>query len=526
MASKEGKAGPGDQKSKNETDGPKKETRLGLEVSKSSNFSEWYSQVLTKGEMIEYYDVSGCYILRPWAYAIWEEMQRFLDKEIKKTGAKNCYFPMFVSQSALEKEKAHIEDFAPEVAWVTHSGQSKMAEPIAIRPTSETIMYPAYAKWIKSHRDLPIKLNQWNNVVRWEFKHPQPFIRNREFLWQEGHSAFATKAEAEEEVLKILDIYAKVYEDLLAIPVVKGRKTEKEKFAGGDYTTTVEAFVPASGRGIQGATSHHLGQNFSKMFEITFEDAKTLEKSYVYQNSWGLSTRPIGAMVMIHGDEKGLVLPPRVADVQVVIVPCGINAKMTDEQKYSLFDGCSTIESNLKKSSIRAECDLRDNYSPGWKFNHWELKGVPLRVDVGPRDLAKKEVVAVRRDTGEKLTLPFADLADRIEGLLDEIHASLLSKAKEELELHKKLVHSWEEFTSALDEKSIMLAPFCGAEACEDIIKKESAQEEVAGAKGPSMGAKSLCIPFEQPADATGKICIHPKCGQPAKFYTLFGRSY
>lgn len=244
--------------------------------------------------MIEYYDVSGCYIFRPWSFSIWESIKDWFDTEIKKLGVQNCYFPIFVSKSVLEKEKTHIADFAPEVAWVTRSGESEMAEPIAVRPTSETVMYPAYAKWIQSYRDLPIKLNQWNNVVRWEFKHPQPFLRTREFLWQEGHTAYATKDEADIEVKTILDLYARIYTDLLAIPVVKGRKTEKEKFAGGDYTLTVEAFVSASGRAIQGATSHHLGQNFSKMFDITFEDPDTQEKKHVFQNSWGITTRTIG----------------------------------------------------------------------------------------------------------------------------------------------------------------------------------------------------------------------------------------
>ncbi|CAG9789090.1 unnamed protein product [Diatraea saccharalis] len=274
--------------------GPKKITRLGLEASKDVDLPEWYTQVITKSEMIDYYDISGCYILRPWSYCIWDRIRNFLSGQFKKLGVKDGYFPIFVSKAVLEREKTHIADFAPEVAWVTHSGSSELAEHIAIRPTSETAMYPAYARWIQSHRDLPYKLNQWNNVVRWEFKQPQPFLRTREFLWQEGHTAFRTPQEAGEEVLQILDLYARVYEELLAIPVIKGRKTEKEKFAGGDYTTTVEAYIPASGRGIQGATSHHLGQNFSKMFEIVYDDPDTQEKAYVYQNSWGITTRTIG----------------------------------------------------------------------------------------------------------------------------------------------------------------------------------------------------------------------------------------
>merc|ERR1719334_2282598 len=301
---------------------------------------------------------------------------------------------MFVSHAALEKEKDHIADFAPEVAWVTKSGNSDMAEHIAVRPTSETVMYPAYAKWIQSHRDLPIKLNQWDNVVRWEFKHPQPFLRTREFLWQEGHTAFATFPEAKEEVMTILDLYRQVYEKLLAIPVVRGKKTEKEKFAGGDFTTTVEAYVPASGRAIQGATSHHLGQNFSKMFNIVFEDPNnpdSKEKMFVHQNSWGLTTRTIGVLVMVHGDNKGLVLPPRVAKVQVVMVPVGV----TDANREKVFKATNEYQDIFSKAGIRIKIDDREKYTAGWKFNHWELKGVPIRIEIGPRDIEKDEFVAV-----------------------------------------------------------------------------------------------------------------------------------
>jgi bifunctional glutamyl/prolyl-tRNA synthetase len=408
--------------------GLKKQTRLGLEAKKEENLADWYSQVLTKSELIEYYDVSGCYILRPWSFAIWEAIKNFMDPEIKKLGVENCYFPLFVSRTMLEKEKTHIADFSPEVAWVTKSGDTDLAEPIAVRPTSETVMYPAYAKWVQSYRDLPIKLNQWNNVVRWEFKHPQPFLRTREFLWQEGHTAHATLEEAEEEVYVILDLYARIYTDLLAIPVIKGRKTEKEKFAGGNFTTTVEAYVAASGRAIQGATSHHLGQNFSRMFEIVYEDPETREKKYVYQNSWGLTTRTIGVMIMIHADNKGLVLPPRVACFQVIIVPCGITASMKDTDRKALIGSCAEFEAALKAAGIRVKSDYRDNYSPGWKFNHWELKGVPIRIELGPKDMKQKQVVAIRRDTGEKLTLQRDTAVNDILHLLETIHHNMLEK--------------------------------------------------------------------------------------------------
>ncbi|XP_069089977.1 bifunctional glutamate/proline--tRNA ligase isoform X3 [Pleurodeles waltl] len=509
-----------------EGQGPKKQTRLGLEAAKEENLAEWYSQVITKSELIEYYDVSGCYILRPWAFAIWEAIKNFFDEEIKKLGVENCYFPMFVSQAALEKEKSHIADFAPEVAWVTRSGKTELAEPIAVRPTSETVMYPAYARWVQSHRDLPIKLNQWCNVVRWEFKHPQPFLRTREFLWQEGHTAFATYEEAAEEVLQILDLYARVYEELLAIPVVKGRKTEKEKFAGGDYTTTVEAFISASGRAIQGATSHHLGQNFSKMFEIVFEDPKTPgEKQYAFQNSWGLTTRTIGVVTMVHGDNMGLVLPPRVASVQVIIIPCGITNTLSEEDKEALYKKCNEYLNRLRNVNIRARADLRDNYSPGWKFNHWELKGVPIRLEVGPRDMKNSQFVAVKRDTGEKLTISEKEAESKLKDLLEAIHYNLYNRASDDLKSHMTVANTMEEFQKELDSGKIVQIPFCGEIECEDWIKKTTARDQDTEPGAPSMGAKSLCIPFKPLRELQPESkCICNK--NLAKFYTLFGRSY
>uniref|UniRef100_M3XH78 Bifunctional glutamate/proline--tRNA ligase n=1 Tax=Latimeria chalumnae TaxID=7897 RepID=M3XH78_LATCH len=506
--------------------GPKKQTRLGLEAKKEENLADWYSQVITKSEMIEYYDVSGCYVLRPWSFAIWEAIKDFFDAEIKKLGVENCYFPMFVSQAALEKEKSHIADFAPEVAWVTRSGKTELAEPIAVRPTSETVMYPAYAKWVQSHRDLPIKLNQWCNVVRWEFKHPQPFLRTREFLWQEGHTAYATYEEAAEEVLQILDLYASVYEDLLAIPVVKGRKTEKEKFAGGDYTTTVEAFISANGRAIQGATSHHLGQNFSKMFEIVFEDPKRPgEKQFAYQNSWGLTTRSIGVMTMVHGDNMGLVLPPRVACVQVVVIPCGITNTLSEEDKDALLKKCNQYLSRLLKVGVRTRADLRENYSPGWKFNHWELKGVPVRLEIGPRDMKNHQFVAVRRDTGEKLTVDEDEAEKKLKDLMEEIQVNLYKKASEDLKKNMVVANTMEEFQEELDSGKLVQIPFCGGMECEDWIKKTTARDQDVEPGAPSMGAKSLCIPFKSLCELqSGAMCISGK--ELAKHYTLFGRSY
>ncbi|KAL7405656.1 hypothetical protein ABVT39_005011 [Epinephelus coioides] len=529
-----GKKGKGDKASQGsggaggagEGQGPKKQTRLGLEAKKEENLADWYSQVITKAEMIEYYDVSGCYVLRPWAYSIWEAIKDFFDREIRKMGVENCYFPMFVSQAALEKEKTHIADFAPEVAWVTRSGKTELAEPIAVRPTSETVMYPAYAKWVQSHRDLPIKLNQWCNVVRWEFKHPQPFLRTREFLWQEGHTAFATKEEAAEEVLQILDLYARVYEELMAIPVVKGKKTEKEKFAGGDYTTTVEAFISASGRAIQGATSHHLGQNFAKMFEIMFEDPKRPgEKQLAFQNSWGITTRTIGVLTMVHGDNMGLVLPPRVACLQVVIIPCGITASLPEQEKEALLAQCSKYLRRLLSADIRVKTDLRDNYSPGWKFNHWELKGVPIRLEVGPKDMQQRQCVAVRRDSGAKVTIPEDEVEKKLVAMLEDIQNSLYKKASDDLKSNMVAVDTMEQFQKELDQGKIVQIPFCGEIECEDWIKKTTAKDQDLEPGAPSMGAKSLCIPFSplktlQP----GQMCVSGK--EPAQFYTLFGRSY
>ena len=330
----------------------KKSTGLGLQCKKSEDFSGWYSDVITKAEMIEYYPaVSGCYILRPWSFQIWEFIKEFFSDEIKKSGVEPCYFPIFVSKSALEAEEDHVDGFAAEVAWVTKSGQSDLAEPVAIRPTSETIMYPIFHKWIRSHRDLPLRLNQWTNVVRWEFKNPTPFIRTREFLWQEGHSAFATQEEADDEVLEILDLYARVYEELMAVPVIKGRKSEKERFPGGFYTTTVEAFIPSVGRAVQGATSHCLGKNFGKIFNIAYETEDGKNKEIPIQNSWGLTTRTLGVLTMVHGDDNGLVLPPRVAPLQVVIVYIA-KAVDSDEAVSAMSNKADDIAKALKDAGV------------------------------------------------------------------------------------------------------------------------------------------------------------------------------
>ncbi|KIJ14584.1 hypothetical protein PAXINDRAFT_169733 [Paxillus involutus ATCC 200175] len=508
--------------------------QIAIGVKKEVDFSAWYQSVLLKADMLEYYSVSGCYILRPWSYGIWEEIQDWFNKKIKAMGVQNASFPMFVSAKVLEREKDHIEGFSPEVAWVTRAGSSELEEPIAIRPTSETVMYPYYAKWIKSHRDLPLKLNLWNNVVRWEFKHPQPFLRTREYLWQEGHTAHLTKAEADKEVLEILELYRRVYEELLAVPMIPGVKSEKEKFAGALYTTTVEGFIPASGRGIQAGTSHCLGQNFSQpeMFNIVVEDPNDPTgqgKTYAWQNSWGLSTRTIGVMVMVHGDNQGLVLPPRVASVQVVVVPCGITAKTSDADRNKINDACDKLAKSLIDIDIRAKADLREGYTPGYKFNDWEQKGVPIRLEIGPNDLAKQQTVSVRRDTGAKAPIALADLKATVPKLLETIHNDMYAKALNEYNAHLKEVTRWEDFVPTLDNKCIAVIPWCEREVCEDDIKERSGRSaEPQDERAPSAGAKSLAIPFDQdrwtPIELGKTKCV--ACDQDAKRWTMFGRSY
>ncbi|TNN13215.1 Bifunctional glutamate/proline--tRNA ligase [Schistosoma japonicum] len=515
----------------------KKQSKLAIETSRETDFSEWYSELIVKAELLDYYDISGCYILRPWAYSMWQTIQQFMNDKLKVMGVENAYFPMFVSKSSLEREKDHVTDFAPEVAWVTKSGHTDLMEPIAIRPTSETVMYPLFAKWIQSHRDLPFRINQWCNAVRWEFKHPQPFLRTREFLWQEGHTAFAEKADAEAEVRAILDLYADVYKNLLAVPVVKGRKTEREKFAGADYTTTVEVYIDGNGRAIQGATSHHLGQNFSRMFNVTFDHPVTGKPAYVYQNSWGLTTRTLGVLVMVHSDDKGLVLPPRIAPYQIVIVPCGITAKISAQEKESLLSAARSVFDLLSKSNkqFRVHCDDRDNVSPGWKFNHWELKGVPIRLEIGPQEVADQKVCLVLRYSGERINVSINSLSSELPHIFDEIHDAMFDKATKSLANHVIPVNNLSELCTALDQKSLVLAPFCCDKDCEEVIRHESARNVIVEPGAPAMGAKSLCIPFA--CDFNPKLncgcppsdtpCFNRSyCSRKAVSYTLFGRSY
>ncbi|QSL64261.1 hypothetical protein MERGE_000417 [Pneumocystis wakefieldiae] len=488
---------------------------IGITVKKKDNFSEWYRQVLIKGNM---------------------EIQKWFDAEIKKMGVEGCYFPMFVSSKILEKEKDHIEGFAPEVAWITKAGDSNLEEPIAIRPTSETIMYSYYSKWIRSHRDLPLKLNQWNSVVRWEFKHPQPFLRTREFLWQEGHTAYLDRKESEKEVFEILDLYEKVYLDLLAVPVIKGIKSENEKFAGAAFTATIEGYIPACGRAIQAGTSHSLGQNFSKMFDICVENPDTKvagEKSkiYVWQNSWGLSTRAIGIMIMTHGDDKGLVIPPRVSKIQVIVIPCGITVKTTNSEQKLIQDGVENIVQELKKVGIRADSDTRTLYSPGWKFSHWEMMGVPLRLEYGLRDHKASQVIAARRDTGIKFTIPLSTLSETVSELLTTIQSDLYKKAKRMYDENIEIVYKWDDFVLLLNKKKVLLAPWCKVSTCEEEIRKKSSNESNIESEEESlltMGAKSLCIPLEQPSGEhllKEGITRCIACDNFAKIFALFGHA-
>lgn len=508
-----------------------KETLDCITVKKDQDFTNWYAEVITKSEMIEYGKISGCYILRPWSYGVWEQIQTWFDAEIKELEVENCYFPLFVTKGALEAEESHVEGFAPEVAWVTKSGQSDLPEPIAIRPTSETIMYPEFAKWLRSHRDLPLKLNQWCSVVRWEFKYPTPFLRSREFLWQEGHTAHATLEEADLMVSSILALYERVYTELLAVPVIPGVKTEKEKFAGGHRTTTVEAYVAGSGRAIQGGTSHNLGQNFGKIYGIEIEDAAH-SKIIPWQTSWGLTTRCIGVMVMVHGDNQGLVLPPRVAPLQVIIVPL-VYKTCTLEDLAQIID---KVKAALKSKGIRHKVDARSNYSPGWKYNHWEQKGVPIRLEIGPRDVEAESVTSARRVDGAKKSVPIVDIADTVLHDLEEAQAIMLAKAVALRDAKLKRVMRWEDFVPALDENCLVLTPWCSPEneAAEEQVKERSREEALRHAgiecedarTATSLAAKTLCIPTEQPTQLPDGSTTCFFTGELATCWCLWGRSY
>ncbi|MEM3730756.1 MAG: proline--tRNA ligase [Candidatus Bathyarchaeia archaeon] len=477
---------------------------VGVTVKKSEDLSEWYTQVILKSKLADYAPIKGCMILRELSYAIWEKIQKIFDQKIRATGHSNVYFPMFIPESFLKKEAEHFQGFVPEVAWVTMGGDSPLEERLALRPTSETIMYATYAKWIRSWRDLPLKLNQWCNIVRWDTKGTKLFLRTREFLWQEGHTAHATKEEADKEVMEILNEYRDIIENYLAIPVLVGKKTESEKFPGALYTTALEAIMP-DGKALQMGTSHNLGQNFAKVFEIKFigEDEK---EHYVWQTSWGISTRLIGAMVMVHGDDKGLILPPKIAPIQVVIIPIPYK----DADRTELQKKAEEIYTKLQSVQISAVLDDRAEYTPGWKFNEWELKGVPLRIEIGPRDLKQNQITIARRDTFERLSVKEDKAVETIVRLLEEIQNNLFNRAKKFLEDHITTVKDYEEFKKVLKDKGGFLrACWCGSSACEEKIKEET-------------GATIRIVPFEKETTFSNCVC----CGGEAKEVVYFARSY
>jgi prolyl-tRNA synthetase len=480
-----------------------KKNSLGLTVKKEEDFSEWYTQLIQKAELIEYSPISGCYILRPNAYHIWEKVREYFDTLIKEDGVRNAYFPLFIPESLLTKEEKHVEGFAPEVAWVETGGHTKLKERIAVRPTSETIINDTYSKWVRSHKDLPLRLNQWCNVVRWEFKHPVPFLRSREFLWQEGHTVYATKDEAVKETKIILDFYEKVFTDLYAIPVFKGTKSKTETFAGADFTLSVESFLP-NGKAIQGATSHHLGQNFSKAFDIKFHD-KNQEIKYVWQNSWGISTRSIGIMIMVHSDDKGLVLPPKVAEIQAVIIPI-----LFDDSKDKVMAESLKIKEKLEKVGISVHLDSREDYSPGWKFNEWEMKGIPVRIELGPRDLKNKQIMVARRDNGVKKATLISKVDEEVSLLLEDIQSNLFKKAEKFLKSSIVKCETLNDAKKAISSGKMIFAPWCNKEECEEEFKEKT-------------GAKSLNSPLKQSL-IEGKKCF--SCKKKATVCFYFGKSY
>ena len=427
----------------------------GITVSKKEDFSEWYTQVVLKAKLADYAPVKGLIVLRPDGYSIWESLRNTFDKKFAKNGIRNGFLPILIPESLLGKEKKHFEGFNPEVFWVTHSGNNEIGDRLALRPTSETLAYTMYAKWIQSWRDLPLKINFWNTALRAEIKGTKPFLRTSEFLWQEGHTVHATQEDAEEEVMKILEIYKKTVEEELAIPVTTGKKSEKEKFVGAVYTTTMESIMP-DGKALQMGTSHFLGQNFSKPFEVKFADKDNVEH-FAWQTSWGVSWRLIGAMIMIHGDDQGLVLPPKIAPMQVVIVPIYKN----DEGKEKVLPKVEEIRKILESKEIRVHVDDRSELSPGYKFNDWELKGVPIRIEIGPKDIEKQSVVIAKRYNREKSSLGFTEI-EKISTILDEIQNDMLKTAREQTKTNTIDISDYTEFKSKIEKGGFFSAPWCG----------------------------------------------------------------
>jgi prolyl-tRNA synthetase len=481
----------------------RKDTLVTEITPQSEDFSRWYLDVVRRAELADYTMVKGCLAIRPYGYAIWEHMQQALDRRFKATGHVNAYFPLFVPESLLSREADHVEGFAPQVAWVTQGGTEPLEERLAIRPTSEAIIGTLYAKWIQSWRDLPVLINQWANVVRWE-KKTYPFLRTTEFLWQEGHTAHETEADAQEETLKILALYKSFAETELALPVVDGQKTESEKFAGAVRTYSIEGLMK-DGRALQAGTSHMLGQNFARAFEIRFQ-GRDKSLAYAWTTSWGMTTRLVGAVIMTHGDDSGLVLPPRIAPYQVVMVPI-----TRGNWRESVLPKACEIRDHLVEQGVRVFLDDRDAYTPGWKFADWEMRGVPLRLEIGPKDIDKSQVVLARRDTREKIFAPMEGLADRVRALLTEIQDALLTRARAFRDERTLRTSSYAEFKEAMEGRpGFVVSPWCGDAACEASIKAETQ-------------ATIRNLPFAETAPPQGG-CI--RCDKPAVVYAWFAKAY
>ena len=477
------------------------ESKKGITVKKYEDMPDWYAQVCLKAEVADYAPVKGCYILRPLGMALWENIQKELNKRIKALGVQNAYFPLFIPESFFKKEAEHAEGFAPEVAWIANKEEGE--ERLAVRPTSETIIYDSYSRWVRSWRDLPLRINQWANIVRWETDATKLFLRSREFLWQEGHCVYENKMDCDREVELFLKEYSDMCEKLLAMPVMMGKKTDKEKFAGAYHTLCIEAFMP-DGKALQAGTSHNLGQGFAKAFGISFL-GKDGQKHLPWQSSWGVSTRLIGGMIMTHSDDKGLVLPPAIAPNKVVIVPI-----IFEETKRQVIDKCQEIKEVLSK--FEPILDDRDEYKPGWKYNEWELKGIPLRIELGPKDLDSGQVVMVRRDTGDKEFVKIEDIEMAVGMALDAIQKDLYNRAKEMFDESIIEVNDFEIFKKAISDRKLVKTTFCGEEECEDWIKDKTE------------GASSRCIPLGDEKPPEGSKCVH--CGKDSKCNIYFSKSY
>lgn len=475
---------------------------IGITVSKEADFSEWYTQVVLKAKLADYAPVKGLIVLRPDGYSIWESLRSTFDEKFSKNGIRNGFLPILIPESLLGKEKKHFAGFNPEVFWVTHSGENEIGDRLALRPTSETLAYTMYSKWIQSWRDLPLKINFWNTALRAEIKATKPFLRTSEFLWQEGHTVHAAQEEAEKEVMKILEIYKNTVEDELAIPVVTGRKSEKEKFVGAVYTTTMEAIMP-DGKALQMGTSHFLGQNFSVPFEVKFSDKDNVEQ-FAWQTSWGVSWRLIGAMIMVHGDDKGLVLPPKVAPIQVVIIPI----YKSDEAKEIVFPKLNEILEQLESKKIRVHVDDRNELTPGYKFNDWELKGVPLRIEIGPKDIEKQQVILAKRYNRKKISVGFSEIG-KIVTILDEIQKDMLKIAREKAKENTINISDYSEFKSKIGKGGFFNMYWCGKTECEEKIKEET-------------GADIRVIPFG--SENTDGKCVY--CQEKSSAIPIFARGY